>query len=445
MRNAMHKIRLLSSELKKSTERFETAEKQLQQNDTDASDMATLNSEETTRLTEQVRMESAKREDEASALQQETNELHRLQMTFDEVVQEKQRLGKQIRQLKFDAESAANEIESKKQGNLERTARIRTEESAKDIMSSRLNDKTDACEEGRSNLVDLKTRASMLKDELRDAEKRENDLNSEMIQERSEIADLELEIRTLEDRHVADAQNIKLKIGKLQDALHEKISTVDMLVRASVKIRAKAKELQERLNQAEDEAAQAKQIFESMIDGEKTKVGNLRAELERLTREATHVRSSELNQSERLVNIESKMNEVRSESEALMHEVSQKRRQAHRAQVEAQRLGAKERDMMDSIKDLEETITELRLQERNEERNEAHLLRQLKELQTESKYLAHKVSEKNKIDRVLAAKVEAERLHVTEIRGDTQSKVMTHKRAENEMRELVHQLTDEPI
>ena len=72
-------------------------------------------------------------------------------------------------------------------------------------------------------------------------------------------------------------------------------------------------------------------------------------------------------------------------------------------------------------------------------------LRQLKELQTESKYLAHKVSEKNKIDRVLAAKVEAERLHVTEIRGDTQSKVMTHKRAENEMRELVHQLTDEPI
>ena len=103
-------------------------------------------------------MESAKREDEASALQQETNELHRLQMTFDEVVQEKQRLGKQIRQLKFDAESAANEIESKKQGNLERTSRIRTEESAKEIMSSRLDDKTDACEEGRSNLVDLKTR-----------------------------------------------------------------------------------------------------------------------------------------------------------------------------------------------------------------------------------------------------------------------------------------------
>ena len=116
------------------------------------------------------------------------------------------------------------------------------------------------------------------------------------------------------------------------------------------------------------------------------------------------------------------MNEVRSESEALMHEVGQKRRQAHRAQVEAQRLGAKERDMLDSIKDLEETITELRLQERNEERNEAHLLRQLKELQTESKYLAHKVSEKNKIDRVLAAKVEAERLHVTEIRGNTPSK-----------------------
>ena len=37
----------------------------------------------------------------------------------------------------------------------------------------------------------------MLKDELRDAEKRENDLSSEMIQERSEIADLELEIQHL--------------------------------------------------------------------------------------------------------------------------------------------------------------------------------------------------------------------------------------------------------
>jgi len=312
-------------------------------------------------------------------------------------------------------------------------------------MRSRLNDKTIACEEGRSKLVDLTTRASILKDELRDAEERENTLSNEMIQEKAEIVDLEQEIRTLEDRHVADAQNIKLKIKKLQDALHEKISTVDMLVRASVKITAKAKELQERLNQAEDEASQAKQIFESMIDSEKAKVGNLRAELERLTRENTHVKSRELNQGERLINMESKMNEIRSESDALMHEVGMKRRQAHRAQIEAQRLSAKERDMMDSIKDMEETIAELRLQERNEERNEAHILRQLKELQTESRYLTHKVSEKNKIDRVLAAKIEAERLHVTGIRGNTPGAVEAHKRSENEMNELIHQLTDEAV
>jgi len=125
MRNNLHKNRLMSSESKKLNERLQSAEAHLNQNDAQASDMATLNSEETTRLTDQVRMESAKRDDGASALQQETNEMHRLQMMFDEVVQQKQRLGKQIRQFKFEAESAANEIESKKQGHLERTARIR--------------------------------------------------------------------------------------------------------------------------------------------------------------------------------------------------------------------------------------------------------------------------------------------------------------------------------
>ena len=37
-----------------------------------------------------------------------------------------------------------------------------------------------------------------------------------------------------------------------------------------------------------------------MIDDEKKKVGDLHSELERITRESTHIRSQELKQSERL-------------------------------------------------------------------------------------------------------------------------------------------------
>lgn len=115
MRNAMHKIRILTSELRSSTERCENADAQLKQNDSSAADMEKINSEESTALTNQLRIESSRRDDEAKALQNEKNELHRLQMTFDEVVQQKQRIGKQIRSLKFESETAANEIESKKQ------------------------------------------------------------------------------------------------------------------------------------------------------------------------------------------------------------------------------------------------------------------------------------------------------------------------------------------
>ena len=73
MRNA---IQNTTSEfgLKKSTERFDCREAASTERH-GRFGHGNSEFEETTRLTEQVRMESAKREDEASALQPETNEL----------------------------------------------------------------------------------------------------------------------------------------------------------------------------------------------------------------------------------------------------------------------------------------------------------------------------------------------------------------------------------
>jgi chromosome segregation ATPase len=278
--------------------------------------------------------------------------------------------------------------------------------------------------------------------ELRDAELKESELFAQQQVDRGIVTELEQELKAQEAQHVADARAVKMKITELQDALQEKVNTVEQLTRATQATKVKARHLQDRLEQTEAEAAQAQQTFEKMIDEEQLTSANLRAQLEKATRAETTFRSQMMNKSEKLQLLQSKLMEKQSETEVLQHEVYAKGREAHQSELELEKLTSRERDMMDSIKDMEETIVELKLQQREREKVEHDLTRQVKATATDNKMMKRQVAEKVKTEQILLAELEAKRLGVTATSGRSSAEVSAHRQAEESLQNLMHQLND---
>jgi len=241
---------------------------------------------------------------------------------------------------------------------------------------------------------------------------------------------------------MADARAVKMKITELQDALQEKVNAVDQLSRATQATKVKARHLQDRLEQTEAEAAQAQQTFEKMIDEEQLTSTQLRAELEKATRHETTMRSQLMNKQEKLQMIQAKLSEKQSETEVLQHEVYAKGREAHSSELELEKLTSRERDMMDSIKDMEETVVELKMQQREREKVEHDLKRNVKATLTDNNMMRRQVQEKVKTEQILLTELEAKRLGVTSTSGKSSADVAAHRRAEESLMSLMHDLND---
>ena len=204
----------------------------------------------------------------------------------------------------------------------------------------------------------------------------------------------------------------------------------------------KARHLQDRLEQTEAEAAQAQQTFEKMIDEEQLTSTQLRAELEKATRHETTMRSQLMNKQEKLQMIQAKLSEKQSETEVLQHEVYAKGREAHSSELELEKLTSRERDMMDSIKDMEETVVELKMQQREREKVEHDLKRNVKATLTDNNMMRRQVQEKEKTEQILLTELEAKRLGVTSTSGKSSADVAAHRRAEESLMSLMHDLND---
>ena len=94
---------------------------------------------------------------------------------------------------------------------------------------------------------------------------------------------------------------MRSKINQLQDALQEKVNTVDHLTKATQAMQAKAKLLQVRLEQTEAEAAQAQTSFEAMLDKEQTLAADMRSVMEAKTRDVMTLRATLLGRTEKIM------------------------------------------------------------------------------------------------------------------------------------------------
>ena len=204
-------------------------------------------------------------------------------------------------------------------------------------------------------------------------------------------------------------------------------------------MRSQAQALQMRLEQTEAESAHCQNSYENMLDEEQSTISKLRNESEKLSRQIMHLRQAELQKDEDVLNLNSKLNEKSSENEALIAESYRKDRQAHNSQMDVQRLTIKEREMIETIDDLSETVSELKLQERETEHSEADIHRLLVEILNENKVMRHQISDKMKAERVLLLELEAARLHVNDSNGHADAE----QHAERALEDLLHKNNDE--
>jgi hypothetical protein len=441
LRQQTNRNKLMETDLKNSEDRIKFASKRMITNEDKAADMAKLNSEEILEL--QLRL---KRETESlTALTNQYNndklKLSKLIAQFDQEDHAKRRMQMTLRQEKHEHDTISQTLEDNKEKELDRVKRTQEQEAERDRLQMHADSKSDQLDKTKTALSDAIEKADGLKKSLHDAEVKESDLFSQQAIDQATIHQLEGEINIQEEQHVQDANSVKLKIVQLQDALQEKVATVEKLERAVAAMRQKANSLQIRLEQTETESAHCQTSFERMLDEEQQIVAGLRVNIEKLTREIMSMRQSDLNKDEEVMAMESKLSERQSENETLISEAYRKDRQAHNDTISVQRLTVKERDMLQTVQDLGETVVELKLQQRETEHAEQDYHRQLVELENENKLMKHQIQEKMKAERILLLELEAQRHHV----NDSSGHATADKHAEEALEKLLHAETDKAI
>eukprot|EP00939_MAST-03C_sp_MAST-3C-sp1_P003298 g3298.t1 len=369
----------MEEDLRTSGERIRIAGVRMSENENKAAELAKLNEEELMELQMRLKSESDKAHTAKAVLDKDKHQLKLLKGEFDAADHEKRRAQMGVRQEKHDHDDISRKLEDDKEMELERLKRVEDLEGERDRLQSHIDEKEDRAQNLKSALGKNRDQADIMKKELHDAEVREANYYSQQAIDRSKVETLESELKIQEEQHVQDANAVKLKITQLQDALHEKIHTVQKLEKAVAAMRQHAASLQMRLEQTEAESAHCMSSFERMLDSEQNDVAKLRNASETLTRKLMHLRQADLKEDESVFDLNTKIGEKKTENDSLLSETYRKDRQAHNDELDSNRLSIRERDQIMALDDLAETASELRLKERESSHNEQDLHRMLVE------------------------------------------------------------------
>lgn len=216
---------------------------------------------------------------------------------------------------------------------------------------------------------------------------------------RVEKQDLENDLKGQENQHLADARAVKMSIISLQDALMEKVNTVEQLVKMTQSTKVKAKELQQRLEATEAAAAQSQRRYEKMLQDEQRSTAAMRATIGNKERSIGMLQQDNARRQEKMDTLEVTLNESSNRGEILKSDAYTKRKEADMVGEQLEKKVARERDMLKVINGKEEDIARVRLAQRESDKEENELRKRLKQAQFENKMLRNQVSEKMKVRR----------------------------------------------
>jgi len=327
---------------------------------------------------------------------------------------EKDRAMKHLKEEKALTNKLREQLESKLDLELEQKSRIKMLEQHNKGLDSEVEEKTKVEAATRIELDEYTSQVDIMTQELREQELKNEELTAVQTSNRQRIAELESNLKKQEQQHLADARAVKLSIISLQDALMDKVNTVEQLVKTTQTTKAKAKDLQSRLEATERAAAESQSRYEKMLQEEQRLSATLRGELENKRRQHALLSSSIERKGEKIQSLEMTLTESSNRGEILKSDASTKRKEAEMMADQLEKKASRERDMVDQIQNREEEIAAMRLAKRERSKREGDLKKHLKQAQFENKLLKNQVQEKMKAERYLLAELEAQRLHVQE-------------------------------
>jgi chromosome segregation ATPase len=435
---------LMQNDLLNSERRIKGVQAQMAKNDFTAQKMKEINSEEQTMLQTKLDQESLHLDKLGLDVQNSALSLRGLKTEFENCVRSKRMLQKQLREEKFDEERMSATLEAKKEPEMENDVAIQELENARNIAQTRLQERLDAIDALRSRLNSMQAEEKELRKELRDGELKEAAFFSAQVIDKKSITELGHELKTQEEIHLGDARKVRTKISQLQDALQEKVNTVDHLTKATQAMKAKAKQLQVRLEQTEAEAAQAQTAFEAMLDKEQSLAADMRSVMEAKARDVMTLRATLLGRQEKIMTMKSVLTEKLAQTDSLNRDAFALSQQAHEAQMKVEAISIRERDHFDRITDFEEEVVELKLQMRERSHVESDLKKNLVSITNENEQMRRQIQEKTKAERILLAELDAKRLHVgTDAHLKTAGAAKASAQAEREFETLLHEMNDD--
>jgi len=326
---------------------------------------------------------------------------------------EKNRAQKNLKQEKSVTNKLRDQLESELDRELEQKSRMKMLEKHNKTVDGELESRTDALAKATMELDDYSGQNDIIGMELREQELKNEELRSVQSANNSKINSLQTALKTQEANHLADARAVKMSIVTLQDALMEKISTVEMLVRQTQSIKAKSAELQTRLSSTEQSAADSKARFEDMLQEEQRLSASLRGVKENKMRDKALLAESIQRKDYRVEALQATMKESINKGEILKSDVSTKRKESEMMADQLEKKEALEQQMSAAIVTKEDNISKLRQDARERQKREAEISKSVKQAQFENKLLKKQLQEKMKAERYLLAELEGLRLHVT--------------------------------
>lgn len=326
---------------------------------------------------------------------------------------EKNRAQKNLKQEKSVTNKLRDQLESELDRELEQKSRMKMLEKHNKTVDGELESRTDALAKATMELDDYSGQNDIIGMELREQELKNEELWSVQSANNSKINSLQTALKTQEANHLADARAVKMSIVTLQDALMEKISTVEMLVRQTQSIKAKSAELQTRLSSTEQSAADSKARFEDMLQEEQRLSASLRGVKENKMRDKALLAESIQRKDYRVEALQATMKESINKGEILKSDVSTKRKESEMMADQLEKKEALEQQMSAAIVTKEDNISKLRQDARERQKREAEISKSVKQAQFENKLLKKQLQEKMKAERYLLAELEGLRLHVT--------------------------------
>jgi len=387
---------------------------QLKAQESTAEGMAAVNSQDQEmvmkRLQEQTGKTEVLNQQRASVLSDSRSWRTKLE---DELV-DKNRALKNLKEQKAVTNKLRDQLEAELDRELEQKSRMKMLEKHNKGVDADLEIKTELCAKTRMELDDYTGQNDILSQELREQELKNEELFGVQNANVAKIDELKNALKSQEQNHLADARAVKMSIVTLQDALMEKISTVEQLVRQTQTVKAKSAELQTRLSGTEQSAAESKQRYEDMLQEEQRLSASLRGVKENKLRDQALLEESIQRKVERINSLDSTLKESINKGEILKSDVSTKRKESEMMTNQLEKKELIEKQMTASIISREDAISLLRQNARDRVKKTTSLGKSVKQAQFENKLLKKQLQEKMKAERYLLAELEGLRLHVPE-------------------------------